>query len=140
MPIEADSYFNLQEHRKYIPTDAGVNPENATEGLADRAEDLVLDYYTYTNGVGDRIVYLYEWEEHGLDDNPNEQEREFLQAYRRTVGSQLWWNLLKKDNNPFHESRSVGKESVSFDNELMQKERPPNFGKFLTEFDARPLI
>ncbi len=140
MTAEADSYFNLQEHRKYIPQRGGVDPEKATEEIAERAESSVLNYYTYTDALGDRIVYLYEWEEHDLDQNPDEQEQAFLKAYRRTVAEQIWWTLLRRNTNPLHKSRSVGKESVTYDKEMLQKKRPPNFGKHLREFDARPII
>lgn len=134
-------YFDIneQDHKDRIPEDYGVNIDNATEKLAKRAEKLVKDFYTWRSPLGHYDILLYLYDEDETLSDQNADEAEFLDHWRDAVAEEIWWLLLRQDANPLLKSHSVGNESKTFNEELIQSEYPPNFDRHLRKWDYRPI-
>jgi len=107
-----------------------------SEALANRAEDMVVDYYRvklerYT------VLYLANYDEDGLDEA---DDADFLKAFRNAVAHQIAWLQKKNDNDQMLQSHSIGKESKSYDTSILQRQYPPNFEQHLRQYDNLPIL
>jgi hypothetical protein len=132
-------YFdiNTQSHKDRLKRYDSSIVDDVTEELAKDAEEDVVDWYTVRKN-GNRYIYLYDYKVTGLTDDENP---DFLEKYRNAVAHQIWWLYMKRKwQTDLFKSRSKPKESVQFNEKMVNRRYPPGFEKHLKEYDTLPKL
>jgi len=133
-------YFDINnsDHKDLIP-DGNVNPDNATQEIAEQAERDIIDLYAVKRD-GFYNVYLSVWDKESLDETKDHVSEFLDEHFRPAVGEQIAWKLLQRQENPLYSSHKLGDESISYNKQRLESEYPPNIERHLNRYDVRPTL